>query len=329
MKPVLRSNLFFMILIIVQISGSFLLKPILRAWNLPVYFTLILGEVLFLLIPSIIYLIITKSSVKNTLRLNKINIPSIAIIIILGLVSQPIATFFALISSLLFKNNVTTVFTQIKSLPLGVLVCVMAVTPAICEEIAMRGIVFSGYKAISIKKAALITGLMFGIMHLNPVQFLYAFALGILFAYIVHITNSIFSSMICHFIFNGWQTVLSWGIMKFSSNINQDTAGAIKTMNKSLMFSALTIWFVLAAFFTAIIIALLRVLRDINIKKVNSEEISTQRHSEGLSTINDEKISLNLQESFYSKENILNWPFFVTVILYIAFIAINFSSFKA
>lgn len=324
MKPILRSNLFFMIIIIVQILGSFFLKPIIRMWNVPVYFSLILGEILFLLIPSIIYLVITRLPVKNTLRLNKINMASIAIIIILGLVSQPIASFLALLSGLLFKNNVTTVFAQIKSLPLGVLICIMAVTPAICEEIAMRGIVFSGYRAVPIKKAALITGLMFGIMHLNPVQFLYAFALGALFAYIVNITNSIFASMLCHFVFNGWQTVFSWILMRFSNNIGENAGNSIAAMEKSLVIKALLVWFVLACVFAAIVRGLLNVLESVNTGRSISSATNEEMGSKDLINLSDTEGLTEVQN-----EKVLNWPFLITVILYIAFIAINFSSFRA
>ena len=51
--------------------------------------------------------------------------------------------------------------------------------------------------------ACIASGLLFGIMHLDPQQFLYATALGFVLALVVRITDSIFASVIMHFIING------------------------------------------------------------------------------------------------------------------------------
>lgn len=75
-------------------------------------------------------------------------------------------------------------------------------------------------------------GLIFGIIHMNPNQFVYAFAMGTLFAYVVYITNSIFASMICHFLFNGTSTSLAYILLKIlpakaiSSQLSQSTSAA-------------------------------------------------------------------------------------------------------
>lgn len=51
---------------------------------------------------------------------------------------------------------------------------------------------------------------MFGIIHFDGQQFLYAFFMGVLFAYIFYLTHSILSTMIMHFVFNGTQVLLSY-----------------------------------------------------------------------------------------------------------------------
>ena len=57
---------------------------------------------------------------------------------------------------------------------------------------------------------------MFGILHLNAHQFLYATAMGIILAYVVRATGSIFLSMLIHFLINSWnliqQRIVSQGI---------------------------------------------------------------------------------------------------------------------
>ena len=50
--------------------------------------------------------------------------------------------------------------------------------------------------------AALMSGLLFGCFHLNINQALYAFVMGIVFAYMVEATGSLWSSVIAHFAVN-------------------------------------------------------------------------------------------------------------------------------
>ena len=99
------------------------------------------------------------------------------------------------LSSMFFPNLISKVVFEMNSLPLITKLAVIALTPAICEEITVRGIFLSGYKKVDIKISALMSGLIFGILHMNMQQFFYAFALGVLLAYLVHITN-------CDFFFN-------------------------------------------------------------------------------------------------------------------------------
>lgn len=51
---------------------------------------------------------------------------------------------------------------------------------------------------------------MFGCMHMNLNQFIYAFALGVYLAFLVEATGSVFSSMLAHFTLNATSTVMSY-----------------------------------------------------------------------------------------------------------------------
>ena len=118
-------------------------------------------------------------------------------------------TLLSLISQLVFPNNVATVITAIIDTPYLLFLLLFAVMPAITEEITIRGVVLAGYDDENIYVSAVVTGLFFGIMHLDGQQFLYAVALGIILALVVRITKSIFSSMIIHFIINGTSVTMS------------------------------------------------------------------------------------------------------------------------
>ncbi len=75
----------------------------------------------------------------------------------------------------------------------------VAVLPAFCEEFMHRGILLNGTKEIGIKKAILISSLLFGLLHFNINQFFYAFVIGLLLGLVATVSKSIYPAMIIHF----------------------------------------------------------------------------------------------------------------------------------
>lgn len=73
----------------------------------------------------------------------------------------------------------------------------------------MRGIVLDGYKKFGFKKAVILNGILFGMLHMNFHQFFYTAFLGTIFAMVVWYTKSIFASMIMHLVNNGLSVVMS------------------------------------------------------------------------------------------------------------------------
>ncbi|KOF55687.1 MULTISPECIES: CPBP family intramembrane glutamic endopeptidase [Clostridium] len=277
MKKPIRVNIFFLILILLQIYGGYLLKPIAKVIKFNTASLLLTTQILFLIVPVIIYLIVTRQSIKETLRFNRLKIRSASLIVVMGFLFIPVAMFLSQITSFFFYNNVQDVFKKLQNLPLGLMIGLVALTPALCEEITMRGVVLSGYNGSKIWKAALINGFLFGILHLNPPQFLYAFVLGVMLAYVVRITNSIFASMIIHFIFNGTNTAMSWVVMRMSSDVlkkSQQNANNVTVKIMSVVFLG-----VISAIAVVAIITLMKELikdnkgNNINLRLEGSSEV--------------------------------------------------------
>ena len=87
----------------------------------------------------------------------------------------------------------------------------LAVIPAIEEELIFRGIIFNGLRSrFKDYQAMLISALMFAVMHANLQQFVYPFLLGIIMAWIVMRTGSLVSSMIVHFTNNAIVVTLAF-----------------------------------------------------------------------------------------------------------------------
>jgi sodium transport system permease protein len=86
----------------------------------------------------------------------------------------------------------------------------VALTPAICEEALFRGVVLRGLATRMAPPAAIvITGLLFGMFHLDVWRLLPTTLLGILLSWIALESGSLVPSMIVHFLNNATLVTLS------------------------------------------------------------------------------------------------------------------------
>ncbi len=82
-----------------------------------------------------------------------------------------------------------------------IFVCVI---PAIVEESLFRGVMLSALKEKGEIFAVLMSGALFSLFHMQPVQTLYQFVFGVLFAFISIRYGGILPVMVCHFINNAY-----------------------------------------------------------------------------------------------------------------------------
>jgi hypothetical protein len=81
---------------------------------------------------------------------------------------------------------------------------VVAVVPAITEELLFRGLIQRNIeKSTGGLRAAFITGVVFAAFHLNPFTLVALAALGIYFGYVVYRSNNITLAILAHFFNNG------------------------------------------------------------------------------------------------------------------------------
>jgi len=179
--------------------------------------TLQLGVLLF---PLFLWLFIKRDNIKHHLPNIPLGSKNILIIVVLSFFLQPAMMTISGISSLFFNNYVSDMIYSFMEQPLWLILIATAVTPAVCEELVFRGYIQSQHQDRSIKQAAILNGLFFGIIHLNMQQFAYAFAMGIVFAYLVYFTKNIWAGIIPHFIVNATQGILGrWAFSVASTEV--------------------------------------------------------------------------------------------------------------
>ena len=170
---------------------------------------MVLVQLFGLLLPLFLWLLITKDSFKRNMPNRPLGAINFILIIILGVLIIPLAMFFSAVSSLFVTNDVAVMLQSLSAHPWWLMMLVFAVTPGVVEELVFRGYIQSNTRG-SIAKVAVLNGFLFAIMHLSAHQFVYTFVLGVVFAYMVYYTKSIWAAIIPHFIMNGVNVTISY-----------------------------------------------------------------------------------------------------------------------
>jgi uncharacterized protein len=89
------------------------------------------------------------------------------------------------------------------SMPLLIATISTAVFPAITEELAFRGILFTQLlKLTSGTSTIIVTGIIFGLLHFSFLSFLWLIPVGFFFGWIRYKENTIIYGIFCHFLHN-------------------------------------------------------------------------------------------------------------------------------
>lgn len=178
---------------------------------------LVASQVFLLLFPALYYLKKAGYRIKHVLRLRSPGIAPILMAPFIGWAALIISQFYET-----FQNSFLETPKEIEQffIPLLtyhgvkeaiVVFLIIAVTPAIIEEIAFRGVILSGFQN-SIKNRPLlciIVGFLFALFHLNLYTLVPITFMGALLTYAVLRTGSLVTAMIIHFTINGTQIVLA------------------------------------------------------------------------------------------------------------------------
>lgn len=226
-----RTNRFALLFFIFYMATSVALAmvPAVRAMSDSAY--MLLAQLLCFLPPVVLYFAFTKKDIKQTLRLNPLGWKNALIIFSFGISIQPVMSLLSYIMSLFFPNPVEESVTAIQQSGFLISLLSVAVIPAFLEEIFSRGILLSGYQFLGKWRAAFVSALLFGLLHMNPQQLPYAFMVGFIFSFLVERTDSLYASILPHMVING--TTI------FSIFAERAGTGAVETETSVILVSLL------------------------------------------------------------------------------------------
>ena len=174
----------------------------------------VFGTQLIILLVPLAIVLYTKRDIRLTYGFHKTGAVSFlgAFFVILGMYPVNIVVSYVLIS--LFPqsaDNVVTTFSSIMDGSAAGVFFVIAIAPAICEEMLFRGLIYNSMKARYRASAAIaIVAVLFGIYHMSLVKFIPTGLLGMALCYVAYKTGSIFPSMMMHCINNAFSVVVSY-----------------------------------------------------------------------------------------------------------------------
>lgn len=220
-----RGNIFAIFLILFSTIASLVISIILANTGADIekaqLVLIIIQDLIILLIPVLLYCLISHTSLSSIIPHERLSGKNILYIILLTILVSPLIVVVSSVTTIFYPADINVVILNyINKLPMPLCILALAVMPAIFEELAFRGVILSNYKSVGLLKAALVSGLFFGLFHMDFYQMGYAVIAGIFFSSIVRYTNSIYASMLSHFLINGVQVVYTKLVLIIINNEN-------------------------------------------------------------------------------------------------------------
>lgn len=157
--------------------------------------TIVMGSQLFVLLVPLIGSKICGVKLRETFRIRSIRPVSLVFIFLIAFCSFPIISLLNVLSMFFVENEVAGVAMDMYPHGLFLSMLVMAVMPAVGEEVLMRGVIYRSYQRKSPIFALFASAVIFGLIHMNFNQMPYAIFLGIIMVLLIEATDSILSSM--------------------------------------------------------------------------------------------------------------------------------------
>jgi len=329
LKQICKANWFLLFVICVFIGGSFGLAWLFKRIDVSYNLSVMSGQIL-IGFSLLVYLVVTKTNPIKVFRSRRIGILDILLVALLMILMLPMVYFINYLSMFFTENTTAATVGGMVDNPYLLNLLMLAVTPAVVEELVCRGVLFHAYKKKSLLAAVLLTAFIFGLLHMNLNQMLYAGVIGIVFAVAVEATGSIYSSMIMHFIMNS-VAVTALALLKFMKNLGlypeemfeaemqQAQAGAELAMSPVVTVVLVLVAFMVVVASTALAVGVIILLAKRSGRTENLKTMFKKRNKQQLSLdIMEETSATGITDDEEREERIVDIPFRLAVVIALA-----------
>lgn len=252
-----KANWLFLITILFSASVSMLLSLMMLAgFTLPFVANMIVSELL-LVLPALSFCLSTGEKAETVLPFHRIHISTGLMILLYTALVIPLTIFLNALSMLFVDNTVLEMSGDFLKWPMWVTVLLIGVFGPFCEECVFRGVFLQSYrKSGRILGAMLLSSLLFGLMHLNFNQASYAIVIGFMLAMLAEATGSLWSSVLCHALFNTENVVMMYLEEKYAPELLKQTQDMSDAAYHQMLLQQIWIYGVVAAVCTFLAVLL-------------------------------------------------------------------------
>lgn len=268
---VLEANLtYFVMAAVLMTFGAYVQE---RSFVSGIFIT----EYLLVLAPVILLGIARKVDLKKALRLNKLSVKQTGIIMAIAFCLLPTVAFVntaaIYLLSLIDKVIVPPIPTATNFSELGLYLFLISISAGICEEFFFRGMMMNAFESrFNRKWGVIISAVLFGVFHFNMQNLFGPIVLGLVFGYLVQLTDSLWAGVVAHATNNGIAVAAGFlGNMMSNSEMMAEAQTQQLNDSTSLLVS-MVVMFLIASGFWLLIVKLISVLRnDVNKYENNSK----------------------------------------------------------
>lgn len=234
-------------------------------WKIGVVLSFSLGE-LILLLPVLVYLLVSRCGKQNPeemreplwerLHYKKVRPVTLVYVLFFSWLSMPLTTLINAASMLFVDNTIVGMSDMILEMPFFEMLFLSAVLPAVVEELTFRGVIYGGYRKNGSKcMAVLLSALIFGLVHMNLNQALYAFVIGLQLALLLEATGSVWTTMLFHFVYNAQSITIMFLVDAVVPGYYQNTA--YTNLPQEQLFISIGVYLIIAVITTPLSVCML------------------------------------------------------------------------
>lgn len=240
-----------------------------------------------LLLPVVCFLAADRFEVLRGMKTRPIGVPTILWTALLTLLLMPVMLVLNLVTQFVVPNNAAAALMDSTAAPIWVSLVYLAVIPALAEEYIFRGVLVQYLRHNGLLKAAVLTGVMFALCHMDLNQFLYTLMIGIFYVYLDEASGSIYCSMLSHFLVNGFNILLTYLTV---SDVPENMVGVVNEAEQSTALVEqipLIYWVMMGA--VAVVCFILAVIILRHIARIRGNEKKYQEARQGRDTVSGGK----------------------------------------
>ncbi len=169
----------------------------------------VIVQIAIILAPSILAAILLTKSARKALRIHRVQVTHLLSACLIGVTLHPSYMVLSQGISFIYSPGEDTlavlelVQSMVVAQPLWIVLLVLALLPAICEEITFRGFIFGGLlRQGGALRAIVVSALFFGFTHSVLQQSMAACIMGLLLGVVAWRTGGVICTMIIHLINN-------------------------------------------------------------------------------------------------------------------------------